>query len=40
MSSMSAMIHHRALPDKSIGEPAHGDGYVPVATSVRFLTDS
>jgi hypothetical protein len=34
------MIRHCALPDKSIGEPARGDGYVPVATTIRFLTDS
>jgi hypothetical protein len=34
------MIHYCALPDKSIGEPACGDGYAPVAANIRFLTDS
>jgi hypothetical protein len=42
---MSAMIHHCALPDKSICEPAlsnpaRTDGHVPVAATSRFLTDS
>jgi hypothetical protein len=40
MLSVSAMIHYCSLPDKSIGEPARGNGCAPVAATIRFLTDS
>jgi hypothetical protein len=40
MLSVGAMIHYWALPDKSISEPARGNGCAPVTATIRFLTDS
>jgi hypothetical protein len=34
------MIHYCALSDKSISELARGNACVPVAATIRFLTDS